>query len=1039
MASVGSGAGCRALALIFLTLSCCHSFNLDANKISVYSGPAGSYFGFAVDFFTPSPTQTNILIGAPKANTSQPDIVEGGAVYKCPWTKGDSNCEQFQFDKTGNRIGKDNDQLEFKSYQWFGASVRTQGNRILACAPRYHWRTLGTQEREPVGTCFLADGETIVEYAPCRTTVKTGADGQGFCQGGFSIDFTTAGRVVLGGPGSFYWQGQLISDEVQEIVTMYNRSEITTRFPNQVATRSAAADYDDSYLGYSVAVGNFTNDSVEDFVTGIPRGAKSLGYVTILNGVNMTSLYNFTGEQMAAYFGYSVAVTDLNNDGLDDLLVGAPLYMVRGSDGKYREVGQVYVYLQGVSMRFTNSQKLTGTDTYARFGSSIAPLGDLDQDGYNDVAIGVPYAGENHKGLVYIYNGQSSGLTTQPSQTLKGQWASGKVPASFGYAMQGAVDIDTNGYPDLIVGAFGVDKAAVYRARPVIHVNASLEVNPAILNAENKSCTLKDSIMVTCFTVTFCIRAFGKRATDNFDFKVQLQLDKLKQKGAIKRAMFLHSSLSSYEKKMKVGNDQKKECEELQAFLRDESEFRDKLAPIVVYMEYTLDVTASTEQNGLQPILNQFAPNDITKQASILLDCGDDNICKPDLKLSVQGDRKQLYIGDDNPLTLTINAQNEGEGAYEAELHIVLPPHTDYVGVVRNNKSLTRLSCAYKAENKTQSVVCDLGNPMKAGTNLWAGLRFSIRELQEVEAAVTFNLQIRSTNKHNATSEVVSYTVDITVLAQVDIRGVSSPDQLFLPIANWKANPEHEEEVGPLVMHVYEIRNNGPSAFSKAILDLQWPYRYKAAYLLYIMNYTSEGPMNCTSDTIINPLKLKTEGSTADQTTSPTTSPKNKHHVKRREITESEGIEALGCDKAECVKINCQIGKLERGKSVVLHIRSRLWGETFMKKENQSYSLMALATYSVIEMPYKNFSAELPSGSIVVTTLVTWDKLINPHPVPVWVIILALLAGLLLLALLVFVMYKFGFFNRVRPPRKDSIERQQLQPQEVNGDGVIET
>ncbi|XP_072435152.1 integrin alpha-V [Chiloscyllium punctatum] len=1038
MASAATGIGRWALAVFLFTLACCYGFNLDTTNPSVYSGPPGSYFGFAVDFFTPVPTQINILVGAPKANTSQPNIVEGGAVYKCPWNNGAGNCEQFEFDKTGNRFLSPGDLLEFKSYQWFGASVRTQGNKILACAPRYHWRTLSRQEREPVGTCFLADGDKIVEYAPCRSG-KTGADGQGFCQGGFSIDLTGAGRVVLGGPGSFYWQGQLISDEIQEIVTMYNSSEIITTYPQQVATRGANAAFDDSYLGYSVAVGNFSKDSVEDFVTGIPRGAKSLGYVTILNGANMESLHNFTGEQMAAYFGYSVAVTDLNSDGLDDLLIGAPLFMVRGSDGKYREVGQVYVYLQKSPLSFTDALKLTGTETYARFGSSIAPLGDVDQDGYNDVAIGVPYAGENHRGLVYIYNGKSSGLNPHSSQTLEGQWASDNMPASFGYTMQGAFDIDTNGYSDLIVGAFGADKAVVYRARPVIHVNASLEVNPSILNPENKSCTLREGVMVSCFTVKFCLSAFGARATDFLDFNVELQLDRLKQKGAIKRAMFLHSSLSYYEKKMKVENSRRKVCEELQAFLRDENEFRDKLTPIAIYMEYSLDVQTPTDGNGLQPILNQFTPNNITKQARILLDCGDDNICKPDLKLSVRGDRKQLYIGDDNPLTLHINAQNEGEGAYEAELYIMLPQQADYVGVVRNNKSLTRLSCAYKTENQTRIVVCDLGNPMKAGTNLWAGLRFSVRELQDAEAAVTFDLQIRSSNEHNSTSEMVSYTVDITVLAQVEIRGVSSPDQLFLPIGNWKSKPQSEEEVGPQVTHVYELRNNGPSAFSKAILDLQWPYRYKENYLLYIMEYIPEGPMNCTSKTMINPLNLKSASSITNQTTSPTASVKHEHNIKRRDTTESEGIEVLGCDNAECVKINCQIGRLERDKSVVLHIRSRLWGETFMKKENQSYSLMASASYSVIELPYKNFSTELPTGSIVVTTLVTWDKVITPHPVPVWVIILALLAGLLLLALLVFVMYKFGFFKRVRPPRKDSIERQQLQPQEMNGDGATET
>lgn len=49
---------------------------------------------------------------------------------------------------------------------------------------------------------------------------------------------------------------------------------------------------------------------------------------------------------------------------------------------------------------------------------------------------------------------------------------------------------------------------------------------------------------------------------------MELQLDKLKQKGAIKRAMFLHSSLSSHEKKMKVENNRRKVCEELEAYLR---------------------------------------------------------------------------------------------------------------------------------------------------------------------------------------------------------------------------------------------------------------------------------------------------------------------------------------------------------------------------------------------------------------------------------------------------------------------------------------
>lgn len=49
--------------------------------------------------------------------------------------------------------------------------------------------------------------------------------------------------------------------------------------------------------------------------------------------------------------------------------------------------------------------------------------------------------------------------------------------------------------------------------------------------------------------------------------------------------------------------------------------------------------------------------------------------------------RKEVYLGDDNLLTLTFNARNEGEGgAYEAELYVVLPPEADYSGIYRNNE-----------------------------------------------------------------------------------------------------------------------------------------------------------------------------------------------------------------------------------------------------------------------------------------------------------------------------------------------------------------
>uniref|UniRef100_A0A8B9GGK9 Integrin subunit alpha V n=1 Tax=Amazona collaria TaxID=241587 RepID=A0A8B9GGK9_9PSIT len=958
------------------------AFNLDVERPAVYSGPEGSYFGFAVDFFAPDPSSVFLLVGAPKANTTQHNIVEGGQVLKCNWNS-NRNCQPIVFDSTGNRDFAPDDPLEFKSHQWFGASVRSKTDKILACAPLYHWRTETKQEREPVGTCYLLAGSKSVEYAPCRSTTID-ADGQGFCQGGFSIDFTKGDRVLLGGPGSFYWQGQLISDRVTEIVAKYDSKVYSAKYDDQLATRPASAAFDDSYLG-----------------------------AWFENKANLFGLNFFF--QMAAYFGYSVAATDINGDNYTDLFIGAPLFMDRSSDGKLQEVGQVSICLQRASGGF-HITKLNGFEIFARFSSSIAPLGDLDQDGFNDIAVAAPYGGEGKRGLVYIYNGRANGLNAVPSQILEGQWGARTMPPSFGYSLKGATDVDKNGYPDLIVGAFGVDSAVLYRARPVIRVNAALEVNPTILNPENKACSLSD-VKVSCFKVKFCLKADGKgKLPNSLNFQVELLLDKLKQKGAIRRALFLHSKQPSHSKNMTITKGGKMNCEELDAFLRDESEFRDKLTPITIFMEYRLDYRTAADTTGLQPILNQFTPANMSRQAHILLDCGDDNVCKPKLKVSVESDQKQIYIGDDNPLTLIVSAQNLGEGAYEAELFVIVPPQADFIGVVRNNEALARLSCAFKTENQTRMVVCDLGNPMKAGTKLLAGLRFSVHQQSEMDTSVKFDLQIRSSNLYDNLSPVAFYQADLAILAAVEIRGVSSPDHIFLPVANWqpKENPETEDDIGPLVQHIYELRNNGPSAFSKVMMTLQWPYKYKNYTLLYIVQYEIDGPMNCTSDMEINPLKIK---------------------VSRTFLL--SGMK-YGCGTADCLKIVCQVGHLERGKSAILYLKSRLWTQTFMNKENQnhSYSLKSSASFNVIEFPYKNLSFEDIHNSTVVTTNITWGIQPQPMPVPVWVIILAVLAGLLLLAVLVFVMYRMGFFKRVRPPQEEQ-EREQLQPHE-NGEGTSE-
>uniref|UniRef100_A0A3Q2DV53 Integrin, alpha V n=1 Tax=Cyprinodon variegatus TaxID=28743 RepID=A0A3Q2DV53_CYPVA len=967
-------AGRTAVGLLFLACWSFHSgasFNLDVDKPFVYSGPERSYFGFSVDFFkSPTNLKSDVLIGAPRANTSSSSsVVERGAVYSCPW-RSSSSCQQLQFDNTDDRT-KDGNQIEFKSKQWFGASVRSDGEHILACAPLYQWSTFGFSDREPVGTCYLKKGGTVVEYSPCRSNYHT-PEGQGFCQAGFSADFVKKNkrRVVVGGPGSFYWQGQLISDEVSEILARF-QNEYVTQYTNTRSTKSAGAQYDDSYLG------------------------KTSFFLLCFSFV--------------------------------DLLVGAPLFMDRGPDGKLREVGQVSVYLGRGGFSFLQPELLTGSEVYARYGSAITAVGDLDKDGYNDVAISAPYGGADRNGLVYIHNGNALGLNATASQVLKGKWASSYMPASFGYSMTGNTDIDQNGYPDLIVGAFGADKAILYRARPVINVNATIEITPSIINSEEKSCTIPGtSTAVSCFKVKYCLAAGGVGAPSSLSFSVDLTLDRLKQKEATKRTLFLFSQKFQYSKNTTVISN-KLACEEQDVFLRDDREFRDKITPISVVMDYSLDYQLAADQTGLLPIINNRVQQSVSRQAHILLDCGDDNICKPDLRLSVESDREQIYIGDDNALTLKVTAENQGEGAYEAELYVYPPQQADFTGVVRS-QALSRLSCAYKRENETKMVVCDLGNPMKGGTKIVADLRFSVHQLSEEDTSIKFDLQIVSSNQFQNTSPRVSKVTQLAILSKVSIRGSSSPTQVLLPIANWKPKnpPVVGDDIGPLIVHVYELLNNGPSTFSKASLYVDWPYRFGNGSLLYIHNFETEGPINCTTDMEINPLNVsvrhtqKTEG-------------RNPVRVRKRDLEGREAqsdLQTLDCGTAECLRLRCQVGRLERTKNAILFIYSRLDVNNFLRAENQnrSYLVRSTASFNVIEMPYKNLKTELPSNSTTVSVSVTWAD--TAQPVPGWVVALAVLAGLLLLGLLIFIMYKLGFFKRVRPPQEDCTEKEQLQPEE---------
>uniref|UniRef100_A0A8C1XY89 Integrin, alpha 8 n=1 Tax=Cyprinus carpio TaxID=7962 RepID=A0A8C1XY89_CYPCA len=940
----------RGFLLIFSILCEAAAFNLDLEKPTVYNGPEESYFGYSLDFYHPTQDRNtmSLLVGAPKANTSQPGIVEGGAVYYCPWPAPDpDSCRQIPFDKANNRMIKVNgtrEPLEFKSHQWFGATVRTHKGKVVACAPLYHWRTVKvSSEMDPVGTCYVAvqNFSAYAEYSPCRTN-NPDPEGQGFCQAGFSVDFT---KVTNLSPKPCL--RQVITAGVAEILNGYSLKTILRKVQGEKQTVAASDAYDDSYLGKRRVKASSKQIHVQFMLLMGLQKFKTL-----------RCLYQIC-EFMCMHR-------------LDDVLVGAPLYMDREFESKPREVGRVYLYLQEDVLLFSPPITLTGTHLFGRYGSAIAPLGDINQDGYLDVAIGAPFAGEDRGGRVFIYNGQKSGLMLQASQVLKGDWASSGVPAGFGFTLRGDSDLDNNQYPDLLVGAFGVSKVVAYRARPVVTVDAQLILTPRILNPEDKSCRMPNSdVMLTIACLSLSLIAL----------RMDLQLDWLKQRGAVKRILFMDSHQHHRTQKLVLGQGDRQHCHNYSVYLRDEEEFRDKLSPISVTLNYSLDQNSPPPGLQLRPILDHYSKTFHHEQANILLDCGEDNMCIPDLKLSAKMDRTELIIGDDNLLMLIVSAANEGEGAYEAELHVTLPTEADYIGVERRRE---RLNCEHRTENDTRVVVCDLGNPMVADTNVRAIFILQMKNILFVS--------LNSSNKDNSRSVRVNLTLSIAARAQVEIRGVSHPAQVVLPFPRWepKEKPVREDDVGPQVQHIYELHNKGPSAISRTVLKVGWPSWYREEHLLYALQIITDGPVHCSVNGSLNPLKLE---DTPELLGFLKNSSGPARHRRSVSTAQSYNSKILNCSNINCLMVECVVDRLDRGQSAVIKFRSRLWAHTVLQ----------IGTFVVWAIPDVSFA------------------------IPLWVIILAILLGLLVLAMLSLAMWKCGFFDRARPPKDDDVsDREQL-------------
>lgn len=233
-------------------------------------------------------------------------------------------------------------------------------------------------------------------------------------------------------------------------------------------------------------LGDLDDDGVPDLVVGAPhtsdngtlRGSVWIVFLNPDGTVKAEQEINdtqggFVGIlRNAVLFGTSVAgLDDLDGDGVEDIVVGAPGYDPRADNGANQ--GSVWIVLlkkDGTvksNLRITNDENgflgpLVDGDT---FGWAVAGLGDVDGDGVNDLAVGA-----NAFATVSPYPGSVWILLLNPDGTVKAEQKitegvggfTGDLDAGdqFGGALASLGDLDQDGVPDLAVGAQNDDDLA---------------------------------------------------------------------------------------------------------------------------------------------------------------------------------------------------------------------------------------------------------------------------------------------------------------------------------------------------------------------------------------------------------------------------------------------------------------------------------------------------------------------------------------------------------------------------------------------------
>uniref|UniRef100_A0A669BXS4 Integrin subunit alpha 7 n=1 Tax=Oreochromis niloticus TaxID=8128 RepID=A0A669BXS4_ORENI len=983
---------------LFKALVLFWGFNLDTTHTLHKLGDPGTFFGFSLALHqqrNPDP-QSWILVGAPRAaglgklTGSRP-----GALFRCPITPEEYDCERVDIDGDGGFKVQ-----ESKDNQWLGVTVKSQGigGKVVTCAHLYELRqrvNQSSETRDPIGRCYVLSEDLTNrddldggEWKFCEGRPQ-GHEQFGFCQQGLSVSFTPDNNFILfGAPGTYNWKGLLFMASPVEDALLYKTLE-----PSRRPTSFEDVAHN-SYLGFSVdsAMGIMSLGELT-FVAGAPR-ANHTGAVVLLKKDNVYRLvpqHIFWGEELASSFGYSVATTDLNHDGWTDLIVGAPNFF----DRKAEIGGAVYVYLNPFGHWDDQARPIRLNGTYdSMFGMTVSNVGDLDQDGYGDIAVGAPFDGD---GKVFIYRGSKSGIETKPAQVLDGRDFDVR---RFGYSISGGLDIDNNHYPDVAVGSLN-DSVVLFRSRPVIHVKRDITIDPPQIDLEQSNCKGRDGCSFgvcpdICVFQPICLPLCAAPFYSIQALVVRFEADTERRKlGLPHRVTFLGRSLLEPEYT---------QTEEVQL-----NRQRHAVCTNAVFQLHVSNLTSWI----------CFFVNFLREG------CGNDKICQSNLKLSYQfgtrplnsdlfiplpkdeDDVQVFSLSDQRLVVLDITVTNmpsdplypeeDGDDAHAAQLIISLPNTLSYAG----SRIPEQMRC--QANQNGSQVECDLGNPVKRNSKLKFSISLSTANITIETTELTAELSLKTISEQPDLVPETAYA-KVVIELPLSVSGRVNPDKLFFSGAvRGESAMSSLDDIGSAVDFEFVVANPGQAlqTLGSAFLNIMWPYELaNEKWLLY-------------------PASL-----TVGQTTPAVSASDRRKSLKLVRRTRSrepgkrpERGSLISCQCLVCFLFKFHFFIVLALIRVIYNCVNSLYGvisrANIMLLWLKFYSVSALELLVRANITVKSSIKHLVLKDAAVSVMIYPEHgVTDQYWIPWWIILIAILAGVLLLALLVLMLWKCGFFRR---------------------------